>query len=132
MSRNAEPWAYGASLTDAIRRSGMTKHEIGRRAGFSSTRIKQLEDGFASGSDMPARPRTINVVRLASVLSMDLRRALEMAGKGDEIPEGMTDGELWAHFNHLLIDPLEKVSTEDLLQEVRKRIDKKNGDADDA
>jgi hypothetical protein len=105
----------------------MTKHEIGRRVGISSTRIKQLEDGFASGSDVPARPRTINVIRLASILKMDLRQALEMAGKGDEIPEGMSDGDLWAHFNHLLIDPLEQVSDEDLLDEVRRRFIR-NGD----
>jgi hypothetical protein len=107
----------------------MSKHEIGRRAGMSSTRIKHLEDGYAPGSNVPARPRTINVVRLASVLNMDLRRALEMAGKGDEIPDGMTDGELWAHFNHLLVDPLENVSDEDLLGEVRRRFIKKNGDS---
>ena len=91
---------------------------------MSSTRIKHLEDGYAPGSTTPARPRTINVVRLASVLSMDLRRALEMAGKASEIPEGMTDGELWAHFNHLLVDPLENVSDEDLLDEVRRRFER--------
>jgi transcriptional regulator with XRE-family HTH domain len=129
MNQNAAPWPYGQALTAAISQSGMSKHEIGRRAGMSSTRIKHLEDGYAPGSNVPARPRTINVVRLASVLNMDLRRALEMAGKGDEIPDGMTDGELWAHFNHLLVDPLENVSDEDLLGEVRRRFIKKNGDS---
>jgi len=128
MIQNSEPWPYGKALTEAIQRSGLSKHAIGRRVGISSTRIKQLEDGYASGSDVPARPRTINVIRLASVLNMDLRQALTMAGKADEIPAGMTDGELWGHFNHLLIDPLEQVSDEDLLEEVRRRFGRNGGE----
>jgi transcriptional regulator with XRE-family HTH domain len=127
MDESAAPWPYGQALTNAIDASGMSKREIGRRAGLTSTRIKQLEDGFAPGG-VPARPRTINVVRLAFALNMDLRKALEEAGKGDEIPDGMTDGELWAHFNHLLIDPLENVSNEDLLAEVQRRFHPRNGD----
>jgi transcriptional regulator with XRE-family HTH domain len=121
MDENAAPWPYGQALTEAIKASGMSKREVARRAGLSSTRVKQLEDGFASGG-APASPRTINVVRLANALKMDLRKALEMAGKGDEIPEGMTDGELWAHFNHLLIDPLENASDEDFAAEFLRRM----------
>jgi hypothetical protein len=34
----------------------------------------------------------------------------------------MTDAELWAHFNDMLLDPLEKVSDDDLLAEVQRRI----------
>lgn len=121
MKTKPTPWPYGQALTAAIERSGMSKREIGRRAGLSATRIKHLEEGFASGSTKPANPRTINAVRLASVLDMDLRRALEMSGKGDEIPDGMTDAELWTHFNHLLIDPLENASDEDLMEEIQRR-----------
>jgi hypothetical protein len=128
MNQNAAPWPYGQALAQAISDSGMSAREVGRRAGgLSSTRIKQLIDGFASGG-VPARPRTITVVRLANALNMDLRKALEEAGKGDQIPPGMTDGELWAHFNHLFIDPLENASDEDLLAEVQRRFHKKNGD----
>ncbi len=130
MNQIATPWPYGQALAKAIADSGMSAREVGRRAGgLSSTRIKQLEDGFASGG-VPAKPRTITVVRLANALNMDLRKALEMAGKGDQIPEGMTDGELWAHFNHLLIDPHENASDEDLLAEVQRRFRIKNGETE--
>jgi transcriptional regulator with XRE-family HTH domain len=127
MNENADPGPYGRALTAAIKKAGMSKREVARRSGLSSTRIKQLEDGFEPGGE-PARPRTINAVRLANALSMDLRRALIDAGHGDEIPEGMTEAELWAHFNHLLIDPLENVSDEDLLAEVQRRFSRRNGE----
>jgi hypothetical protein len=85
MTPNKGRWVYGETLAAAIDRSGLSNAAVGKRVGLSGARIGHLIQGHAQ--NVPARPRTANVVRLASELKMDLRKALIDAGKGDESPK---------------------------------------------
>lgn len=120
------PWKYGQMLTSAIEGSGMTRRAVARQARLSAPTIINLETGYRSvGPGMRVRmnPTAKTVVKIAMVLNMSLRKSLEAAGLGDEIPEGASDEELQARFKPIISEWLHSVTTAELLEEVKRRME---------
>lgn len=127
------PWEFGQMLTSAIERTGLSRREIARRAGVSAPTVINLEAGFRSagpGVRVPMNPAVDTVVRIATVLKMPLRKALELAGLADKIPEGMSDQELQEHFSSTIDDMLDDLPVETLLNALRRRVGDDDSHAD--
>lgn len=96
-------WPFGPFLAAAVRESGLSQREIGRRAGISPRRVAQL---------IERGPTTVEMVELLSVaLGFDFHQGVALAGL--QVPKN----------RHLLTDPITKWTVSEMLTALGDRFE---------
>jgi transcriptional regulator with XRE-family HTH domain len=111
------PWPLGRVLATARVERGLATREAARRAGISDTLWRTLERGYELRKNVqfPASPKPETVVKAAVAVGLDKKRALELAGLPTVDSDSYTEPDLSG------------VSDEHLLDEVRRRMQKRDG-----
>ncbi|MDQ3405080.1 MAG: helix-turn-helix transcriptional regulator [Actinomycetota bacterium] len=113
MTQELPDWPLGPEIQRAREELGLAKREAARRAGVSDTLWRTLERGFElrQGIKFRASPRPETVAKAARVVNYPVDVAWRLAGI--DVPENDTEaGET----------DLSKISDDDLLSEVRRRM----------
>jgi hypothetical protein len=89
MSQRPDPPPWGALITSALRRGGMSARQAARRAGISEGRWRQISGGYQvvrPGVYALVRGPAATLARMAAVTGgrADAAQALEVRGSGTE------------------------------------------------